>query len=125
MRMWMVDPKIMCRQHLLGEHVEIHMLVGTLNKGKSIQGYLDRGLVEPHLMWLRHERLVLEMLRRGYRHNSPLPEYDYEAQCPKPEQKCIGLGLYYVDVKESVKELIRRCPECKARYFKPIDDPLK
>ena len=25
MRMWMVNPRIMCRQHLLGEHVEIHM----------------------------------------------------------------------------------------------------
>ena len=23
MRMWMVNPKIMCRKHLLGEHVEL------------------------------------------------------------------------------------------------------
>jgi hypothetical protein len=30
MRMWMVPPKVMCRKHLLGEHVEIHMLAGSL-----------------------------------------------------------------------------------------------
>lgn len=31
MRMWMVDPKIMCRKHLLGEHLELHMLAGCIN----------------------------------------------------------------------------------------------
>ena len=41
MRMWMVNPEILCRKHLLGEHVELHMLVGWIIKGKSIQGYLD------------------------------------------------------------------------------------
>lgn len=24
MRMWMIDPKLLCRKHLLGEHNEIH-----------------------------------------------------------------------------------------------------
>jgi len=28
MRMWMLNPKALCRKHLMGEHVEIHMLVG-------------------------------------------------------------------------------------------------
>ena len=36
MRMWLVPPSHMCRKHLLGEHVELHMLLGTLKKGKSI-----------------------------------------------------------------------------------------
>lgn len=33
MRMWLVPPSHMCRKHLLGEHVELHMLLGTLKKG--------------------------------------------------------------------------------------------
>ena len=37
MRMWMVDPQIMCRQHLLGEHTEMHMFVGTLKRGPALQ----------------------------------------------------------------------------------------
>ena len=36
MRMWMIDPKLLCRKHLLGEHLEIHMFVGTINKGINV-----------------------------------------------------------------------------------------
>jgi len=28
--MWMTPPAGMCRKHLLGEHVELHMLLGQL-----------------------------------------------------------------------------------------------
>ena len=58
MRMWMVNPRIMCRQHLLGEHVEIHMFIGTINRRKSVQGYLEKGLLEIHNLYNRHEDLV-------------------------------------------------------------------
>ena len=44
--MWMVEPKKMCRKHLMGEHVEIHMLIGSMRKGKSIKGFIDNGLLE-------------------------------------------------------------------------------
>jgi hypothetical protein len=50
----MVNPKIMCRQHLLGEHVEIHMFIGTLNRKKSVKGYLEKGLLEIHNLYARH-----------------------------------------------------------------------
>ena len=36
MRMWNVDPKLMCNKHLLGEHVEMHMFFGTIQKGISM-----------------------------------------------------------------------------------------
>ena len=38
MRMWMVPVQYMCRKHLLGEHVEHHMLVGSIHKGLSMRG---------------------------------------------------------------------------------------
>ena len=34
MRQWMVDPRLLCRKHLLGEHVENHMFIGTLKRVK-------------------------------------------------------------------------------------------
>jgi hypothetical protein len=37
--MWMVDPRQMCRQHLLGEHNELHMFAGTMRKGIGLAGY--------------------------------------------------------------------------------------
>lgn len=42
MRMWKVNPKNMCRQHLLGEHVECHMFVGAILKGISLSGYIKK-----------------------------------------------------------------------------------
>lgn len=47
MRMWNVDPNLLCRKHLLGEHREMHMLANAICKKRSIAGYLAKGLVEP------------------------------------------------------------------------------
>lgn len=102
--MWMVDPRTMCRQHLLGEHVEIHMLVGTLKRGKSIRGFLAGGLVEPQSIQLRHDDLVTEMTARGYNHQSPLP--DLPPQDPG----------WVVDSDKSLEDLLNRCPECRSRH---------
>jgi len=75
MRIWDLPPRRLCRQHLLGEHVELHAIWSVLTKGKK--GY---ALHPETLRWKgklkalqrRHERLVVEMTRRGYRHASPL-----------------------------------------------------
>ena len=61
MRMWMLPPETMCRKHLLGEHVELHMLLGSLRRGKNIDGFLAGKLVDPRRMFRRHEELLLEM----------------------------------------------------------------
>lgn len=75
MRIWDVPPPILCRQHLLGEHRELHALWTILSQGKS--GYLRhpetrRWQGKLAALYARHELLVSEMDRRGYRHNSPL-----------------------------------------------------
>ena len=65
MRMWMVPPRRMCRKHLMGEHVEIHMAVATLRLGRSVDGFLEKGLLELRSLKSRHDELAAEMLRRG------------------------------------------------------------
>ena len=102
MRMWMLPPSIMCRKHLLGEHVEMHMLVGTLLKGISVQGYIDNQLVELEHIRARHDELVEEMTKRGYNHKSPLPDY--------PE---VSGGV--VDREENLRDLANRCHDCRER----------
>jgi hypothetical protein len=101
MRMWMVPPGRMCRKHLLGEHVEIHMAVATLRLGKSVAGFLEKGLLELGSLRSRHDELVEEMLRRGYRHNSPL------GRLPRRNEG-------KVDRRANLRELARRCPDCRA-----------
>ena len=75
MRIWDLSPSILCRAHLLGEHRELHAIWRVLVEGKS--GYAKhpetlrwRGKLAA--LYQRHEALVSEMERRGYRHSSPL-----------------------------------------------------
>lgn len=87
MRMWCVDPKLMCRNHLLGEHLECHMFFGALQKGQSLAGYLRNGLLDPYKLKQRHDELVEEMQRRNWNHRTPLPEFSvlpglYVSLCP-------------------------------------------
>ena len=95
----MVPAWRMCRKHLLGEHVEIHMAVATLRLGRSVAGFLEKGLLELSSLRRRHDELVAEMLRRGYRHNSPLG--------PIPRRKG---GK--IDRRANMLELARCCPDC-------------
>lgn len=61
MRMWMINPSLLCDKHLLGEHFEIHKLIGCLKKRKSIQDIFDKKLIDPKLIYKRHSDLVKEM----------------------------------------------------------------
>jgi len=110
MRMWMVNPRIMCRQHLLGEHVEIHMFIGTINRNKSVKGYLQKGLLEVHNLYARHADLVEEMKRRGYNH------------CSKVNEKWKFVeDVGAIDREKNVNELVNRCSKCKSRYSQSIE----
>lgn len=103
----MVNPRIMCRQHLLGEHVETHMFIGTINRGKSVKGYLEKGFLEIHNLYNRHEELVKEMKRRNFNHYSKIDE-------KWKFVKRVGI----IDKEKNLNELIYRCPKCEKRYLK-------
>lgn len=113
MRMWMVNPALLCRQHLLGEHNELHMLAGTFLRGKSVEGFVRQGLLEPAQLCPRHAALVCEMQARGYKHQSPLPAEDalLTALAGYPAH----VRAATVDVDISLHELQRRCPHCAQR----------
>lgn len=102
MRMWMVNPRRMCDQHLLGEHVELHMLVGTLLRKRSVAGFVANRLIEVHNVRRRHAALVAEMTRRGMTHRSPLPAF-----------RATRLGK--VNIRVNLRELARRCRACRQR----------
>lgn len=113
MRMWMVDPALLCRQHLLGEHNELHMLAGTLLRGKSVDGFIRQGLLEPLRLDERHAALAHEMLARGFRHQSPLP--DAESLRAALAAYAPQVRLATVDTALALHELVRRCPRCARR----------
>lgn len=115
MRMWMVDPKILCQKHLCGEHVETHMFLGTLRKRIKIQGYINNNLFQPKALKERHDVLSQEMLRRGYNHMTPLTfSLSDIAHLTEVQQNAT------VNVEAAFNELISRCPECSRRYEESI-----
>ena len=108
MRMWNVEPKYLCRKHLLGEHVEMHMFIGSIEKGISLAGYVKNNLIETDRISLRHDELVVEMTDRGYNHKSPVNNWECSVSVGK------------VNVKANLKELSNRCPDCKKRIKEAI-----
>ena len=75
MRIWDVDPAILCRAHLLGEHRELHAIWTILSEDRiGYRSHPETIRWEGRLAALhrRHEILVHELVRRGYNHRSPL-----------------------------------------------------
>ena len=107
MRMWRIDPDLLCREHLLGAHVECHMLARSVELGKTLDGFVDGGLVELHNIKSEHDAIAGEMLRRGYNHKSPLVLDD------KFLSKYKNKGC--VSRQKSLTDLCERCSECRDR----------
>lgn len=104
MRMWKLNPEYMCRQHLLGEHLEMHMFLGCFKLGKNIDGYVKNQLVEVHNIKTRHDSLAKEMVKRGYTHKTEMENLLL------PERGEISL-------LEGKVELLFRCEKCRDRLL--------
>jgi hypothetical protein len=75
MRIWDISPRRLCRNHLLGEHGELHAVWNVLilnKKGYSKHPEILRWKGKLKAFYARHESLAQEIVRRGYRHKSPL-----------------------------------------------------
>ncbi len=75
MRIWDLSPRYLCNKHLIAEHGELHSLWSViLNKKKGFSKHPEtnrwRGKLKA--LYNRHEKLVKEIKKRGYNHNSPL-----------------------------------------------------
>jgi hypothetical protein len=75
MRIWDLPPRTLCREHLLGEHRELHAIwsIITLNrKGYAQHPETRRWRGKLRALYARHAALVDEMTRRGYEHHTDL-----------------------------------------------------
>lgn len=103
MRMWNLPPQILCRQHFLGEHNELHKFVGALNHNRNITTYIQKGYFEIHNIRKRHEELVLDFPRRHYNHNSPLPDFPVTMAGK-------------IDIHFNLCDLVSRCQRCREQF---------
>lgn len=108
MRIWDIEPKKLCRNHLLGEHRELHAIWNILTqnkKGYSLHPETIRWKGKLKALYLRHDKLVEEMKSRRYNHKSPL---DKRKATGDEKQKT------FIDSKKKQLEILqtKNC-ECK------------
>ena len=75
MRIWDIPIEKLCNQHLLGEHRELHAIWSILihhKKGYSNHPETLRWKGKLRALYIRHEKQVEEMKKRGFNHRSPL-----------------------------------------------------
>lgn len=104
-RMWMVDPAAMCQQHRLGEHKEIHELVGFVRGGhvNKVVFHAARGQVFPRHIAARHSQL-----ESFDGHDSPVDVPDVADDL---QMACLTTEVR----RHNERELARRCDDCAAR----------
>lgn len=115
MRMWMIDPRLLCNKHLIGEHGEIHKHLHNFIKKHKIDGRIYPIVqIEPSSMEKRHNELEKEMeIRFNKKYNSPYKQPDI-SYLPIKQQKAI------VDIKQSIQDLYNRCENCKQKIQKTL-----
>lgn len=107
MRIWDIKPCYLCRNHLLGEHGELHALWSIITKNKK--GFKNhpetkRWVGKLKALYLRHDLLVAEMNKRGYLHKTSLNKNLAKGK--------IRQNKLLQPVKEQKKILKNRCPFC-------------
>lgn len=114
MRMWGVNPSLLCQKHLIGEHGEIHKHRHNFVKKHSIKNRISPVVqIEPENMQIRHDELVIEMLKRGYNHNSPYSQPDLSHLSHNER-------FAKIDINISIFDLKNRCPECEKNLIHNI-----
>ncbi len=117
-RNWMINPRIHCRNHLLGAHCECHMVVGILRKKTRIDGFIKNHCIEVSSLIKYHDILADEMLRRGGNHNTPITSIPDISHLTEHQIN------FKIDRDYSFNLLITRCDICKDNYLK-LKDELK
>lgn len=115
MRMWMIDPTLLCTKHLNGEHGEIHKHLPSLRRGVSVAGRFEPvAQIQLNAIQSRHDELAAEIDRRAALrgrggHKSPLVDV--------PDLQAIYPEYYDIEVESesAIWDLFYRCQDCAQR----------
>jgi hypothetical protein len=91
------------------------MFLGTMKKGKSLEGYVRNNLLELSSLRSRHDALAKEILRRGYNHKSDLELGNENLEIFLSFNKDYPM-IYKtskVNSESSLQNLHDRCLECR------------
>lgn len=114
----MINPKLLCDRHLLGEHLELHKHLPSFKKRHSISNRVSPVVqIEPLSMQSRHDMLAEEIGKRWPKnnpHRSPFPVDIKTLLEYLPERE----RSVKVDLSISETDLCNRCPSCRERILR-------
>jgi len=102
MRIWDIQPKYLCNKHLIAEHGELHSLWSVINnhkKGFSHHPETERWRGKLRALYLRHQELANEIVKRGFRHQSPLD---------KRQARGKAVQNVYLQTPQEQKEILKK-----------------
>jgi len=103
MRMWMVEPRLMCDKHLVKEHGDIHTIVWHIRARHALTGK-----VEPISIRSRHTQLEEEMsLRKPNTKATPLKRFTLVRK----------YKMLIVSASASLVELASSCKDCESKVL--------
>ena len=108
MRIWDIPVEKLCRNHLLGEHSELHAIWSVITKekmGYSHHPEVIRWKGKLKALYLKHQEIVQEMEKRGYTHESFL---DIKQATGKDEQ-----DVFVDSIEDQIKNLKNKGCRCK------------
>ena len=93
MRMWMVNPNILCNKHLLGEHGELHKFLPSFKKKYQVKNRINP-IVQIQLSSYkeRHDELALESLSGNM---YAYPDWDPEIEDLESYKEALYNSLSY------------------------------
>ena len=109
----MANPKIMCKQHLIGEYRELFTFLGTMRKQKKIDGYIRNNLLEPLSLEKRYNELREEMLNRNYK---PKKEFLFDIKLLEYLKE--DIINFKINKENALNALLCRCSICREKYNK-------
>jgi len=115
MRIWDIEPKYLSRQHLLGEHRELHAIWSILvNKKKGYSNHPEVLRWKYKLVALAYRHLALEeeIIKRGYKHNSDLKEVEFNFFQEDKQTEFINT------IEEQKQILLKKNPEHYSQFWK-------
>lgn len=118
MRMWMINPDLMCIQHIAGEHRELHALKGSLERTKpeyencekhrkNLTALSGDGLIELKSLKERHDELVKYLDD----HRTPIDEIPTLSHLPDEVVQA------EVDRGKARRDLIDRSEACRPEGY--------
>ena len=118
MRIWDLPVQILCDQHLLGEHRELHAIWTylTTDKGGSYRKHPEtlRWVGKELALAKRHSEEVREMMKRGFDHHSSLPLFVSNDKSSEDQNN------YVNTLTEQIQNIKSKHCKCNLKLLKQI-----